>query len=111
MTQLLRFFTIGLLICIGTAGATAQSRHASRGTESGGTVLTVTAKRIDSKTDPIRTENIYLYENGIEHRVNGFSYDPSPSRIVLLVDNSLTLPADTEKLKAAVMEFAYEIYD
>ena len=111
MTQLRRIFTISSLIAVGIAGAAAQSRHAARASDSEGSILAVTAKRANGTTDPIRTENIYLYENGIEHRVNGFSYDPSPSRIVLLVDNSLTLPADTEKLKAAVMEFAYEIYD
>jgi Ca-activated chloride channel family protein len=54
---------------------------------------------------------LYLYENGIEQKIKNFSYDPSPSRIVLLVDNSQTLPADVEKLKKAVMEFAYEIFE
>ncbi|MCA1589821.1 MAG: VWA domain-containing protein, partial [Acidobacteria bacterium] len=37
--------------------------------------------------------------------------DPSPSKIVLLVDNSQTLPTDVEKMKKTVMEFAYEIFD
>jgi len=35
----------------------------------------------------------------------------SPAKIVLLVDNSQTIRADVEKLKSAVREFAYEIYD
>ena len=108
---LVRFASIAILITAAALAAAAQSRHAARGTDSGGTILTVTAKRTDGSSGPIRLENIYLYENGIEHRVNGFSYDPSPSRIVLIVDNSLTLAASTEKLSAAVMEFAYEIYD
>ncbi len=109
--SLMRFASIAILITAAALAAAAQSRHAARGSDSSGTILTVTAKRTDGKSDPIRLENIYLYENGIEHRVNGFSYDPSPSRIVLIVDNSLTLAASTEKLSAAVMEFAYEIYD
>lgn len=109
--SLMRFASIAILITAAALAAAAQSRHAARGSDSSGTILTVTAKRTDGKSDPIRLENIYLYENGIEHRVNGFSYDPSPSRIVLIVDNSLTLSASTEKLSAAVMEFAYEIYD
>src|SRR5690606_29602122 len=108
---LMRFASIAIVIMAAALAAAAQSRHAARSTDSGGAILTVTAKRTDGSTDPIRLENIYLYENGIEHRVNGFSYDPSPSRIVLIVDNSLTLSASTEKLSAAVMEFAYEIYD
>ena len=108
---LMRFASIAIVIVAAALAAAAQSRHAARSTDSGGVILTVTAKRTDGSSDPIRLENIYLYENGIEHRVNGFSYDPSPSRIVLIVDNSLTLAASTEKLSAAVMEFAYEIYD
>ena len=93
------------------AGAEAQSRHNARGTDLEGTILSVTARRTDGKSEPIRVENIFLYEDGIEQRVVNFSYDPSPSRIVLLVDNSLTLPADVETLKRAAMEFAYEIFD
>ena len=74
-------------------------------------MLTVTATRADGKTDPIKIENLYLYENGVEQRIRNFSIDPSPSRIVLLVDNSQTLPTDIERLKGAAMEFAYEIFD
>lgn len=91
--------------------ANAQSRHSSRGTDGDGTILPVTAWRTDEKKDPIKIENLFLYENGVEQRIRSFSYDPSPSRIVVLVDNSQTLPADLEKLKAATMEFAYEIFE
>ncbi|MBX3287913.1 MAG: VWA domain-containing protein [Acidobacteria bacterium] len=89
----------------------AQSRHNARAGDTEGTVLTVTATRSDGKTDPIRPENLFLYENGVEQRIRNFSLDPSPSRIVLLVDNSQTLPTDLERLKAAALEFAYEIFD
>jgi len=44
-------------------------------------------------------------------RVKNFSYDPSPAKILLLVDNSKTIPIDLERMKRAVMEFAYEIFD
>lgn len=89
----------------------AQSRHSIQNANSEGAVLNVTAIRTDKKTDPIKLENLYLYENGIEQKIKNFSYDPSPSRIVLIVDNSQTLPVDVEKLKKAVMEFAYEIFE
>jgi len=88
-----------------------QSRHSSKGGDLEGTLLTVTATRKDGKTDPIKIENLALYENGFEQKIRNFSFDPSPSRIVLLVDNSQTLPADIERLKRATMEFAYEIFD
>ena len=92
-------------------GAAAQSRHNAQAANTESEVINVTAVRTDKKTGPIKPENLYLYENGIEQRIKNFSYDPSPSRIVLLVDNSQTLPADLEKLKKATMEFAYEIFE
>lgn len=92
-------------------GAFAQSRHNTKGIDFDGTVVTVTASREDKKTDPIKVENLFLYENGIEQKIKNFSYDPSPARIVILVDNSQTLPTTVEALKKAVMEFAYEIFD
>ena len=76
-----------------TAG---QSRNNSRSTnELDGTVLNVTAWRTKQSEEPIRVENLHLYENGIEQKIKNFSYDPSPARIVLLVDNSQTLLAVT----------------
>lgn len=94
-----------------TGTAAAQSRHNARGTDVEGTIVSVTAWRSDGKSDPIRPENLFLYENGIEQRIKNFSFDPSPAKIVLLVDNSQTVGADVERLKQSAMEFAYEIFD
>lgn len=92
--------------------AVAQSRHSSRGSSDiEGTVIPVTAWRTDEKKEPIKLESLFLYENGIEQKIKNFSYDPSPARIVLLVDNSQTLPTDIERLRSATMEFAYEIFE
>ena len=105
------------LLCVGIfvlglgLGAIAQSRHSARGGDLEGTLLSVTAWRTDGKTDPIKINDLALYESGFEQKIRNFSYDPSPSRIVILVDNSQTLRADVEKLKQATMEFAYEIFD
>lgn len=93
------------------AQISAQSRRSVRTTDTDGSILNVTAWRTDKKSDPLKAENIFLYENGVEQKIKAFSYDPSPARIVILVDNSQTLPADVEKLKKATMEFAYEIFD
>lgn len=99
-----------LLFC--TAFVVAQSGHSARTTENlDGTILSVTAWRTDDKKEPIKIENLSLYENGIEQRIKNFSFDPSPARIVILVDNSQTLRTDVEKMNKAVMEFAYEIFD
>ena len=89
----------------------AQSGHSSRGNSVEGTILAVTAARTDKKTDPIKIENLSLYENGFEQKIKNFSLDPSPAKIVILIDNSQTLPVSVENLKKAVMEFAYEIFE
>lgn len=100
-----------LCVAVACAALSAQSRRNVRTTETEGHVLNVTAWRTDKKNEPLRAENLYLYENGIEQRIRAFSFDPSPAKIVLLVDNSQTLPVDVERLKKAAMEFVYEIYD
>lgn len=99
------------LLITAASGIDAQSRHSARGADLEGTTISVSAWRTDGKTEPIRPEQLFLYENGIEQRIKNFSFDPSPSRIVLLVDNSQTVGAEIERLKQATMEFAYEIFD
>lgn len=107
-----KIWTSSLFLLCFSAFLFAQSRHSVKGSgELEGTILSVTAWRTDSKTDPIKPENIFLYENGIEQKIKNFSYDPSPAKILILVDNSQTLRGDVEKLKAATMEFAYEIFE
>lgn len=101
-----------LCVSIFAVFAPAQSRHSVKNTsDEGGTVLNVVATRANNSTEPIKLENIYLYENGIEQKIKNFTFDPSPAKIVLLIDNSQTLRADVEKLQNAVKEFAYEIYE
>ena len=75
------------------------------------TLLNVYAVREDNAETPVTSKQIALYDNGIEQTIKSFSPDPSPARIVLLVDNSLTIRADVEKLEQAAREFAYEIYE
>ena len=106
-----RLLSSSLCLFILGVNAYSQSRHSVKASDLEGSILSVTAWRTDSKTDPLKIENFYLYENGVEQKIKGLSYDPSPSKIVLLVDNSQTLPTDIEKLKKATMEFAYEIFD
>jgi len=92
--------------------ADAQSRRSVTGAiDTDGTILSVVASRTGDAKDPIKTENLFLYENGIEQKIKNFSFDPSPAKIVMMVDNSQTVRADVELLKRATMEFAYEIFD
>ncbi|MCB1025034.1 MAG: VWA domain-containing protein [Acidobacteria bacterium] len=103
----LSYITFGVIL------VSAQSGHSTRNTANlDGTILSLTVLRKDkSITTPVRAENLYLYENAIEQKIKNLSYDPSPARIVILVDNSQTIRADVASLQKAVMEFAYEIFE
>ncbi|MDQ6787093.1 MAG: VWA domain-containing protein [Acidobacteriota bacterium] len=107
-----KIWRISLVLLTLTAFAGAQSRHnAPATTNTDGTILSVAALRTNASTEPIKPENLFLYENGIEQKIKNFSFDPSPARIVILVDNSQTVRAEVEKLKKATMDFAYEIFE
>ena len=108
----IKVFSLIFVSLIFSGFALAQSGHSLKTTSTlDGSILSVTAWRADKKEEPIKTENLYLYENGIEQKIKNFSFDPSPAKIAILVDNSQTLRADVEKMNKAVMEFAYEIFD
>ncbi len=102
---------LGFLVLVCATLGSAQSRHSVRTTDEGGTILSVVATRQDGEPKPIKTENLYLYENGIEQKIKNFSYDPSPAKILILVDNSQTFRPDVERMQKAIMEFAYEIFE
>jgi VWFA-related protein len=89
----------------------AQSGNRPLANASGGVMVSVVAKRDDNRIMPITSKELSVYDNGIEQAIKNFTPDPSPAHIVLLVDNSLTLRADVEKLEQAAREFAYEIFE
>jgi VWFA-related protein len=89
----------------------AQSGKRSHPTSEASTVLNVVAVRTNGSTAPITSKDVSLFDNGVQQSVRNFAPDLSPARLVLLVDNSLTIRADVDKLEKATLEFAYEIYD
>lgn len=74
-------------------------------------LLSVVAERAGDSDVRVTQKEIALYDGGMEQTIQTFTPDPSPAHIVLLVDNSLGLRADVEKLQQATREFAYEIYE
>lgn len=109
---MMKLFCLGLLIALTATFANAQAgRRSPLGLDESGSIFSVVAVRNDGSTEPIKQENIALYDNGIEQKIKSFSLDPTPSRLIILVDNSQTLRTDVAKMKAAALEFAYEIYD
>ncbi len=76
----------------------------------GGVLVNIVVRRADNSSGQITAKQLAVYDNGVEQTIRNFTPDPSPARIVLLVDNSLTIRADVQKLERAAREFAYEIF-
>ncbi len=100
-----------LLIVASHAIVLGQAGRRSDASAQGGVLLSVVAKRERESTAAITGKQLAVFDNGIQQDIRNFSRDPSPARIVLLVDNSLTLRADVEKLETAAREFSYEIFE
>src|SRR5213080_3299102 len=105
-----------LLLCVLSSASLiaplfAQAGRRAHPTGAATTTMNVVATRANGSANPITAKDLSLFDNGVEQDIKSFSPDLSAARIVLLVDNSLTIRADVEKLEAATLEFAYEIYD
>src|SRR5437870_10789582 len=97
------------ILLIGTLFGQAGRR--SHPTSESSTIVNVVAVRTEGTPAPITAKEISFFDNGVEQSIRNFAPDLSAAKIVLLVDNSLTIRADVDKLEAAALEFAYEIYD
>lgn len=91
--------------------ALAQAGRRPTGSTEGGVLVSIMARRADNAAAVITAKQLAVFDNGVEQTIRNFTPDPSPARIVLLVDNSLTIRADVEKLERAAREFAYEIFE
>ena len=106
-----KIFIAPLLLLISLGLVAGQAGRRPRPTDQGGVLLNVVATREGESAERITLKQISLYDGGIEQTIKSFAPDPSPARIVLLVDNSLSIRADVEKLETAAREFAYEIFE
>lgn len=111
MTLRHKFPLACLCLALCTPLVLAQAGRRTQASRGRGTILNVTAKRDDGSAAPISAKEIALYDDGLEQTILSFTPDPSPARIVLLVDNSLSLRTDVPKLAQVAREFAYEIYE
>ncbi|HKQ72670.1 MAG TPA: VWA domain-containing protein [Blastocatellia bacterium] len=121
----LSFSVLWLINLAATAGA-----QSGRATTAGkrNTVVNVIAHRVDDPNKPksllsgdaakkeeeekiIPKQVIDIYDGGVRQQIESFSPDPTPARIVVLMDNSLTLQADVKKLASVPAAFAPEIYE
>jgi VWFA-related protein len=99
-----------LLLALCAVLMAQAGRRPATSTE-GGVLVSIVARRSDNSSAQITAKQLSVYDNGVEQTIRNFTPDPSPARIVLLVDNSLTIRADVEKLERAAREFAYEIFE
>ena len=90
-----------LVIALLAISILAQSGVKPNANAAGGVMVNIVARRDNKQTNPITSKEISVYDNGMEQSIRNFTPDPSPARIVLLVDNSLTIRADVEKLEQA----------
>lgn len=114
MPILRRHLPLAVALTLAACAALAfgqAGRRRDAGSRERAALLNVTALRDDGSSAPVSPNEIALYDDGLEQKVLSFSPDPSPARIVLLVDNSQTLRTDVPKLAQVAREFAYEIYE
>ncbi len=106
------------------AGQSGRSPASGRRT----TIVNVVAHQIDDPNKPrpllagsgnqneeqsrvIPKSDLELFDGGVLQKIEAFSPDPTPARIVVLMDNSATLQADIKKLASVPAAFAPEIYE
>lgn len=104
-------FTVVIVLALLAASIMGQSGNKPHANAAGGVQVGVIARHDANPGSPVTSKEVSVYDNGVEQSIRNFTPDPSPARIVLLVDNSLSIRADVEKLEAAAREFAYEIFE
>jgi VWFA-related protein len=102
-------FALALSAC--AALALAQAGRRPQFSRDRAALLNVTASREDGSQAVITADEVSLYDDGFEQKIQSFTPDPGPARIVLLVDNSLSLRTDVPKLAQVAREFVYEIFE
>jgi Ca-activated chloride channel homolog len=103
---------LGMLLAALAAGQAGRKPGAPNDVgKERGIYLNVFATRSDGSDERVTSKQLALYDGGMEQTIQSFTPDTGPARIVILVDNSLGLRADVEKLQKATREFAYEIYE
>lgn len=68
-------------------------------------------KKTEETEKVLTRDKVELYDNGIFQKIEALAPDPSPARIVVVMDNSATLQTDVKKLASVPAAFAPEIYE
>ncbi len=74
-------------------------------------LLTPSEEEKESLERIIPRDSVSLFDGGVMQKIEAFAPDPTPARLVVLMDNSSTLQADVRKLATVPAAFAPEIYE
>lgn len=97
-----------LFVCI---GCLAQAGRRTTIVADSNVSLNITAVVEENPESSISSQQLALFDNGMEQSIKGFKQDLSPARIVILLDTSLTLRVDPDQVAQVIREFVYEIYE
>jgi VWFA-related protein len=96
---------------LAAAGAGAQSGRQSD-SERGKEVLYIIVEGDGSgEQAPLSREAFDLYDGGAPQTIETIALDQSPARIAVLIDNSKSLKASIDELKAAAHDLVDELYE
>jgi VWFA-related protein len=127
--EMMKAMAFALLLCASLCPVVASAQSGRRSTSGRHTVaVPVIAQRIDDPNKPkpllsgasdkseegdsvIPKGALELFDGGVQQKIETFVQDPTPARIVVLLDNSSTLQTDVKKLAAVPAAFAPEIYE
>lgn len=116
--------SISLAVAVVALAQSGRSPTSGRRT----TIVNVIAQRVEDPNKPkpllsgsgtedeeqekiIPKRVLELFDGSVQQKIEAFSPDPTPAKIVVLMDNSLTLQTDVTKLAAVPAAFAPEIYE
>ena len=119
---------VGLLCLLLFGGTGFTAAQSGRATTSSRRTITVNviARHVDDPSKPrpllstksnqeaeaiITKSQVEFYDGGVLQKIESLAPDPTPARIVVLLDNSATLQADVKKLATVPAAFAPEIYE
>jgi len=89
----------------------AQAGRQAHPSSEASKMVNIVAVRANGASGPVTAKEISFFDNGVEQTIRSFAPDLSAAKMVLLVDNSLTIRAEVEYLEQSALQFAYEIYD
>lgn len=122
------FFTLALLLTLAPWPPVSQAQSGRNVVNNRRTLaIPVIAQRVDDPNKPkrllasledkeeidktITKLELALFDGGVQQKIEAFAPDPTPARIVVLLDNSATLQTDVKKLASVPAAFSPEIYE